>query len=120
MRTDKLYLVDIVQAAEHVEEILSGVTKEQFMGSITLQGAVMYQLISIGEAAAKVSDELRSRHLGIEWSDIVAFRNNAVHAYFSVDWEIVWVAGTLNVVVLREQIASLLEAEFAGTEADDL
>lgn len=117
MRTDKLYLVDMVDAAQRIEEILSGVAKEQFMDSITLQGAVMYQLIRIGEAAARISDELTMRHANIQWSDIVAFRNNAVHAYFSTDWEIVWVAGTLNAAVLEQQISGILDAEFPDTDS---
>ncbi len=45
----------MVEATQQIEEILLGVSKEQFMDSITLQGAVMYQLIRIGEAAARVS-----------------------------------------------------------------
>lgn len=40
----------------------------------------------IGEAAARLPKEFRDCHPEIPWVDIVAFRNIAVHAYFSVDW----------------------------------
>jgi len=44
------------------------------------------------------------RHSEIEWADIVAFRNIAVHEYFAVDWKIVWVTATEDVPLLREKI----------------
>jgi len=59
---------------------------------------------------------LTARHPEIQWADIGAFRNNAVHAYFSTDWEIVWVAGTMNAVVLGQQIAGILADEFPESD----
>lgn len=47
----------------------------------------------------------------MEWCDIVAFRNIAVHAYFSVQWEIVWATATDDVSVLRRQVVEILQTE---------
>jgi uncharacterized protein with HEPN domain len=35
-----------------------------------------------------------------------------VHVYFDLDWQILWVAATDEVPVLRTQIAAILEADF--------
>jgi uncharacterized protein with HEPN domain len=41
----------------------------------------------------------------------MAFRNIAVHAYFAVQWEIVWATATDDVPVLRRQVLEILQAE---------
>jgi len=61
------------------------------------------KLIVIGEAAARLPRSFTERHPEIEWVDIVAFRNIAVHEYFAVDWKIVWVTATEDVPLLREK-----------------
>lgn len=40
------------------------------------------------------------------------FRNIAVHAYFAVDWDIVWATAREDVPVLKEQIESIIYIEF--------
>jgi uncharacterized protein with HEPN domain len=47
----------------------------------------------------------------VEWRDIVAFRNIAVHAYFSVQWDIVWATAHDDVPVLRSQDLQILQNE---------
>lgn len=74
-----------------------------------VQSAVLQKLIVIGEAAAHLPRSFTERHPEIEWADIVAFRNIAVHEYFAVDWKIVWVTATEDVPLLREKIKALLD-----------
>ena len=74
--------------------------------------AVVQKLAVIGEAAARVSADLRSRHPEIPWPEIIAFRNILVHAYFGIDWGVVWLAASREVPALRSQIAAVLQAEF--------
>jgi uncharacterized protein with HEPN domain len=52
----------------------------------------------------------------LDWPDIVGFRNFAVHEYFAVKWDIVWVTAIQDVPALRQQIVRLLSDEFAGSE----
>ena len=65
----------------------------------------------IGEAAARLSQIFREAHPQVEWRDIIAFRNIAVHAYFAVQWDIVWATAADDVPVLRRQILEILQAE---------
>jgi uncharacterized protein with HEPN domain len=66
----------------------------------------------IGEAAARLPSDLKSRYPGVPWSRIVGFRNVAVHAYFSVQWPTVWTTATEDAPALRPQIEAILESEF--------
>ncbi len=108
MRTERLYLHDIIEAADAITRFVRGLDQQTFIQDGLVYSAVAYQLMIIGEAAAHVSDGTRSLDLGIEWQDIVAFRNIIVHAYFATDESIMWNAATRNVPQLRAQIQALL------------
>lgn len=111
MRRDELYLGDIVEAADAVTEFLAGVREDEFVDSDLLRSAVLQKLIVIGEAAARISSDLRSEHPEVPWADVIAFQNIAVHAYFSVQWSIVWITATQDVPPLREQVARILSTD---------
>ncbi len=44
----------------------------------------------IGEAAGKVSDDVRADAPDIPWPNIVAMRNRLIHGYFDINPDIVW------------------------------
>lgn len=114
MRPEQLYLTDIVEAADAIVSFLAGIAREDFFTDDLRQSAVLHKLMIIGEAAARLPQDFRARHPAIEWSAIVGFRNIVVHTYFSVDWEIVWVAATQETPQLKEQIAAILAGEYGG------
>lgn len=108
MQPEKLYLTDIVEAADAVQRFVAGIPRNDFINDEMRQSAVLQKLIVIGEAAARLPAEFRDRHPEIEWSDIVGFRNIAVHGYFAVSWAIVWVTATQDVPKLQRQITKIL------------
>lgn len=89
MRPEELYLTDIVEAAAAIGRFIEGVDEESFLQDELRQSAVLQKLIVIGEAAARPPVAFTTTHPDLEWRDIVAFRNFAVHEYFSVNWSIV-------------------------------
>ncbi len=112
MRREELYLRDIVEACDSIQRYLSGIDRERFVEDDMLHSAVLQKLTIIGEAAARLPDEFRERHDEVDWSAIVGFRNIAVHAYFSIEWPIVWIAATKEAPELRDTVAVILEQEY--------
>ena len=90
MRHEALYLRDIVEAADHIAGFIAGTDFAAFQKSELLRSAVVQKLAVIGEAAARVSEELKTSHPEVPWPQITAFRNILVHAYFGIDWDVVW------------------------------
>jgi uncharacterized protein with HEPN domain len=77
MPREEQYLGDIVQAASHIAGFLAGVDREAFMASELIRSAVLQKLSVIGEAANRVTPELRAAHPEISWRGIVGMRNLA-------------------------------------------
>ena len=114
MRPEKLYLLDIVEAADAIQRFCALVDEGEFLLDELRQSAVLQKLIVIGEAAAHLPGEFRKKHNDIEWEDIVGFRNIAVHEYFAVLWQIVWNTAAQDVPDLRIRIAQILANEYQG------
>jgi uncharacterized protein with HEPN domain len=52
--------------------------------------ALVRLLEIVGEAAARVPDDVRTRHSVIPWPQIVGLRNRLIHGYDTVDFDILW------------------------------
>ena len=79
MRREIQYLADIQEAADAVGRFLKGVDREGFLQNEVLESAVLQKLIVIGEAAARLPRRFKEEHLEVEWTDVIGFRNIAVH-----------------------------------------
>ncbi|WP_236705619.1 DUF86 domain-containing protein, partial [Frankia sp. ACN1ag] len=112
MRRDELYLVDMIEAAAAATTFVRDVDETAFAASDLIQSAVLQKLLVIGEAAGRVSPEIRARWPGVPGRSVTDFRNIAVHTYFEVDWSIVWRIATTALRELQEQLTMLLKAEF--------
>ena len=112
MRRDAQRLLDIVVAAEVVEAYLQQINKEDFLAEGLAHDAILRQLTVVGEAAYKVSQEIRARHLEVPWGQIASFRHRVVHDYFGLDFGAIWHFATVELPFLKEQAIAIIELEF--------
>lgn len=108
MRDDRERLRDILEAIERIERYTSK-GREEFMQDELIQTWVVHHIQIIGEAARKLTEEVRSEHDEVPWPAIIAMRNILVHDYFSVDIDEVWSTIERDLPPLKVEVSSILE-----------
>lgn len=106
-KRDSVYIRHILDSVGKIEEFIAKKSRGDFLGDPMLQGAVIYQLLVIGEAARGVSRELQSLHPEIPWSLMIGMRNKLIHDYIETDMEAVWEAASRDIPVLKDALESL-------------
>lgn len=92
--------------ARNAIDRVQGLSREDFDKNKTVQDALAYNIMVIGEAATKISAETQAVHPEIPRIDVRNMRHRIVHGYISLDLEKLW-----GVVVddIPPLIESLLE-----------
>jgi uncharacterized protein with HEPN domain len=90
MPRDKVYLLDILEAAKLVAGYVLGKSLEQFLEDTQCQDAVIRRLEVIGEAARRISPETKAALPHLSWDAMTGMRNFMIHEYDDVDLGIVW------------------------------
>jgi uncharacterized protein with HEPN domain len=116
MRHERSFLKDILTACRKIESIVTAISEEAFLADEVLPAAVLHHLTVIGEAISRLSVELRDRYPEVPWRQIVAVRHRIVHAYFDLDWQILWDAAADEIPELRRQVREILATEFSESE----
>ena len=89
-RDYKVYLEDILYAAEKIRSFISGLSFETFRQDAKTLDAVIRNLEVIGEATKKIPEQIRLKNPEVDWKRIAGLRDILIHEYFGVDVEIIW------------------------------
>ena len=87
---DAVRLQHMREAVMLASEMASGRNRKDLTSDPMLAMALTRCLEVLGEAASKLSEEVRLRFPGIPWIEMISMRNRLIHAYFDVDLDIVW------------------------------
>ncbi len=103
------YLRHIVAEADYLIGRSDGLSLEAFESDDTLRRAFARSLEVIGEAAKKLPDDFRARHAHVEWRAMTGMRDRLIHAYFGIDYPLVWDVVVHKMPELRRQILEILD-----------
>ena len=106
---DRGRLEDILKYAQNVEQIISGVSYEQFVADIRIYYSVMKNVEVIGEAANMLTRHFREEHCELPWRLIISMRNVLVHGYAQVSDADLWQTAANDIKPLREQVQRYLD-----------
>jgi len=107
MKDTSMLLQDILHAIASIESYVVP-SYEVFLEDERTQDAIMFNLIVMGEAANKISEEYQEKHPEIPWSSIIGTRNVIVHGYDQVKLQIVWDIVYKNLQPLKKSLMELL------------
>ena len=109
MQRDREYLTDILEAAKIALNYVSGMDRNEFLGDLQCQDAVIRRLEIIGEAARRISVKTYEDHPDLPWSDLIGMRNIMIHKYDGVDLCIVWETVRSDLPPLVSAIENILQ-----------
>ena len=87
---DRVRLLHMLEHAREAIQLIEGRSRRDLDTDRVLSLALVRLLEIVGEAAAKVSPDARTKYSAVPWSEIVGLRNRLIHGYDSVDLEILW------------------------------
>ena len=104
------YLRHILEEANYLVGDSRAISKDQFLEDETRKRAYARSIEIIGEAAKKLSDDVRDRAPQIEWSRMAGMRDRVIHDYFGVDYDIVWLVAIQKAPELVSVLPPIIEA----------
>lgn len=108
-RSVLLYLTDIIESINLIDEYIKDIDPEFFMSSKEKQDAVIRRIEIIGEAVGKIPFEIREQYTNVPWTKIKGIRNIAIHHYFGVSPELIWQVASVDVKELKPSIEQAIQ-----------
>jgi len=109
-RTCKMYFEDILTAIVRILEYTEGFDFPGFKRDYKTVDAVIRNFEIIGEAAKNIPDEIKEQYPEVPWDEMYALRNRISHAYFGIDYEIIWNIIFQSLPENKSQIERIIKA----------
>ena len=97
-----------MEAIDKIERYTDRLDFDAFQENELVIDGVVRNLEIIGEAVKKIPTEIRIKHPGIEWNKIAGVRDILIHAYFSVDIEILWDIVINKLPALKTKVSDIM------------
>ena len=104
----QIFLSHILENASYAQENVRGVDFKTFLKDRKTRDAVVREIEIIGEAVKNLPMVFRDQHPEIPWKKIAGMRDEIVHEYFDIDWDLVWNVVDKRLPELEKQIKELL------------
>ena len=99
---------DMVEAIAAILEYTRGMDFNEFSAERKTVDAVVRNLITIGEAAVRMPEEVCSKYPEIPWYEMRGMRNFVVHEYFRTSDKVVWDTVQVDLPPLLTMLQRLL------------
>jgi uncharacterized protein with HEPN domain len=104
------YLAHMLEATRLASTYVEGMAKAEFLADRRTQQAVILNLITIGEAAARMVNEypeFAAAHPEVPWAQMRGMRNRMAHGYFDINLDTVWETVQTSLPDLEEKLRKI-------------
>jgi len=113
-RDHKLFVKDIIAAMESIEEFAGDMALEELESDDKTSSAVIRKFEIIGEAVKHMPNNVKEKYKDIQWKSMAGMRDRLIHAYFGIDYNLVWSAIKNEIPKLKpklKKVLSIMEKE---------
>lgn len=103
-RDSKLYVKDIIDSIEKIEQYTKGLSLEKFKKEDLILDAVTRNFEIIGEASKNIPEAIKSQYPDLPWKEMAGMRDKVIHEYFGVDFDIVWKTISTRLTSLKNSL----------------
>ena len=109
-RDHKLFIKDIIVAMDSIEKFVGDMTLEELKDDEKTSSAVIRKFEIIGEAAKYIPNKVKGKYKDIQWKSMAGMRDRLIHAYFGIDYNLVWAAIKAEIPKLKPKLKKLLSS----------
>jgi uncharacterized protein with HEPN domain len=114
VKDDRLYLHHMLERCHRITRFIEP-GREAFIASEEMQDAVIRNVEVIGEAAKRISTDVRGRLASLDWKAICGMRDVLIHDYIGVDLDEVWNVASFRIPELQAVLEQFLGGESPGS-----
>jgi uncharacterized protein with HEPN domain len=115
MLADDAAVTDMLNAAVAARSFVEGIDETAFRTDRMRQLAIERLLEIIGEAAKRVSPDLRDEHPEVPWRRAAGLRDFITHEYHRIDLQTIWDIVTRDLPDLIATVEPLVPSEPPGS-----
>ena len=108
---DRNRILHMLESAQLAISFVASRQRSDLDSDAQLRLALLRALEVLGEAASRVSADLRAAHPEVPWQQAISTRNRLIHAYFDVNLDIVWTTAASAIPELVRQLHRILEGD---------
>ena len=109
-RDNKLFIKDILEAMESIEKFVGKMSLDELKEDEKTSSAVIRKFEVIGEAVKYMPDKVKEKYKDIQWKSMAGMRDRLIHAYFGIDYNLVWSAIKTEIPKLKPKLKKILSS----------
>ena len=110
----RVRLLHMLEACNRAQTFLEDRERADLEKDEMLRLALQYLVLTLGEAAKHIPQDMQSKAPDIPWRAMAASRDRMAHGYFDINLDMLWVMAAVDIPAVRVGLNRLLEQGEAG------
>ncbi len=108
-RDYKIFLKDILNSMELIEDYVDGLDFDEFKKDQKTIDAVIRNIEIIGEASKQIPEDIKRKYTIVPWKEMARMRDKMIHGYFNIMHEILWETAKHDIPDTKPLIKDILD-----------